>query len=285
LFLVVGFFALVVSHPDRWLANMRVINQQHCSPDTCVFLFVSLARFVRASRADARHRGRAHDGRVRGGLWRRARHRAMQRHAGQQYDLSSCRHLLPRVGCAASEAISRLPSGPISFRRESTLACCHVGDEASRRLWTCSCTATRVARCRTTAIGRCGAGTKWPLDLTALHYDCPACTMDSCLKKTAVVLAEPNVTTLCGLDAAFVPRREAAFCSPACQVWARVAAAHGARLSALLRLVRQHDRHLRRVRQAALARCRQLRSMCRAANLYASLSINLQINVLIAKRL
>jgi hypothetical protein len=37
IFLIVGFFALVVSHPDRWLANMRVINQQHCSPDSVFF--------------------------------------------------------------------------------------------------------------------------------------------------------------------------------------------------------------------------------------------------------
>jgi hypothetical protein len=66
-------------------------------------------------------------------------------------------------------------------------------------------------------------GHRWPLDFTSLHYDCPACTFDSCVRRTQTVFAQPNVAALCGLDSVtFVPRHETQFCSSSCVQWLRL---------------------------------------------------------------
>jgi aromatic ring-cleaving dioxygenase len=219
IFLIVGFFALVVSHPDRWLANMRVINQQHCSPDSVFFysfhLHVLFEHLV-PTRVTAAARMMAEFEAAFGGT-----HGIAQCNDTQvsnttypvvdicflEWDVPPVRpfpvaewaYFIPPREYSRVAMWAMKHRGDLDVLLHSNSGC-EVSDHRDWPLW---------------------GGHAWPLDLTALHYDCPACTMDSCLKKTAVVLAEPNVTTLCGLDAAFVPRREAAFCSPACQVWAQ----------------------------------------------------------------
>jgi len=64
-------------------------------------------------------------------------------------------------------------------------------------------------------------GTKWSLDLSVMHYDCPGCNIDDCMDG-AQQLIFSNKGLSCGLkvqNQSLVLSDKAAFCQPTCTRW------------------------------------------------------------------
>lgn len=213
------FCSVTLAHPDRFLSNMRVISAQHCSPDTAFFysfhlhvLFEQLVptRVSAAARMQAEFESEfggtkgvptCNDTLVSNTTYPVADICFLEWDVPpvRPFPVAEWAYFIPPRHYSRVAMWAMKHRGDLDVLLHSNSGC-EVSDHRDWPLW---------------------GGRAWPLDLSALHYDCPSCTMDSCLRKTAVVLAEPNITALCGLDNAFVPRNEVPFCSSSCQIWAQ----------------------------------------------------------------
>lgn len=214
--LFVALLAAVAAHGDAWLRNVRTVSAEHCGPDSVFFysyhVHVLFEQHVPARVAAAAALLRRFQAAFAG-----AATACNETATGNttypvsdvcflEWDVPPARPFpvaewavfVPPAHWAAVAAWVMRHRGSLDVLLHPNSGC-EVADHTEFPLW---------------------AGHRWPLDVTALHYDCPACTYDACLKKTATVFAPiAAAQATCGLDALFRPRAAAQFCSPQCVMW------------------------------------------------------------------